>query len=278
MSASPERVDVSRTFWLESRAMSRMLRFAATVAVLLCLPGGPAAAAPPQAPPEPPPANPPAETVRYQLGLLARGPGWTAEQTPHTDSLQAGHMANISRMAQLGALAAAGPFDNGSALLGVFVFAPDAAGFDTLLAGDPAIASRRLECTLYPLIAPPGLGDDYRRRSEAVDRTVPGPPDSMVSFGWVMLRRGPHYDSNPTPAVLKLLARHGDYMRQLREAGQLVYAGDVEGTGELRGLLVMQGDSVQVARAVFADPAVKSKRYTPQILRWWTAWGTIPGH
>ena len=218
------------------------------------------------------------DRVRYQLGLLARGPSWSPERSPHTDSIQAGHLANIGRMSQLGALAAAGPFANGGDLRGVFVFAPDAAGLDTLLAADPAIASQRLECRLFPWIAPPGLGDEYRRRNEALDRTVQGVPDSMVSFGWVMLRRGPRYDSNPTPAVLKLLARHGGYMRELRASGQLVYAGDIEGTGELRGVLVMQGDSARVARAVLADPAVKAKRLSPQILRWWTAWGTIPGH
>jgi len=251
--------------------MSRTSRLVSTAALLLLLSGGSAAAPPSEAPP----ATPPAEPVRYQLGLLTRGPGWTPEQTPHTDSIQAGHLANIGRMEQLGALAAAGPFADGGDLRGVFVFAPGASGFDSLLAGDPAILSRRLEC---PWIAPPGLGDDYRRRTEGLDRTAQGEPDSMVSFGWVMLSRGPHYDSNPTPAVMKLLAQHGDYMRQLRESGQLVYAGDIEGTGELRGVLVMLGDSVHVARAVLADPAVKAKRYSPQILRWWTAWGTIPGH
>jgi uncharacterized protein YciI len=99
-----------------------------------------------------------------------------------------------------------------------------------------------------------------------------------VTFGWVMLRRGSKYDSKPTPDVEKLLAKHGEYMRTLRASGQLVYAGDIEGTGELRGVLIMQGDSAHVARAVLADPAVKGKRYVAQVLRWFTAWGTIPGH
>jgi uncharacterized protein YciI len=255
--------------------MLRVSRCATTATLLLILTGSAVAAS---GAPAASPASPSGEPVRYQLGFLARGPGWTPERSPHTDSIQVGHLANIGRMAHLGALAAAGPFANGGDLRGVFVFAPDAAGIDTLLAGDPAIASQRLQCRLLPWIAPPGLGDDYRRRNEALDRTVQGVPDSMVSFGWVMLRRGPRYDSNPTPTVMKLLARHGDYMRELRESGQLVYAGDIEGTGELRGVLVMQGDSARVARAVLADPAVKAKRYTPEILRWWTAWGTIPGH
>ena len=216
--------------------------------------------------------------VRYQLGLLTRGPAWTPERTAHTDSIQTGHMANIARMSAVGALLAAGPFAGDGNLRGVFVFAPGAAGLDTLLASDPAIASGRLVCTLQPWLAPPGLGLDYRRRAEGIDRLSAVPPDSMVSFGWVMVHRGPRYDSKPTPAVQKLLGRHRDYIASLRASGRLVYAGDVEGTGELRGVLVLEGDSAQVARAVSADPAVRAGRFTPQILRWWTAWGIIPGH
>jgi hypothetical protein len=34
--------------------------------------------------------------VNYQFGLLSRGPSWTPERTPRTDSIQAGHMANTT--------------------------------------------------------------------------------------------------------------------------------------------------------------------------------------
>jgi uncharacterized protein YciI len=218
------------------------------------------------------------ESVRYTLGLLVRGPAWTPERSAHADSIQAGHMANIGRMAGLGALVAAGPFVGNGELRGVFVFAPGAAGLDTLMAEDPAIASGRLACRLYPWIAPVGIGEEYRRRASAHGSTGQGMPDSMVTFGWVLLRRGPHYDSRATPAVVKLLTRHREHLAQLRAKGRLIYAGDIEGTGELRGVLVMQGDSAQVMRAVLDDPAVRSQRFTPQVLRWWTAWGTIPGY
>lgn len=219
-----------------------------------------------------------AADVRYQLGLLVRGPAWTPGRSPHTDSIQAGHMANIGRMAESGALLAAGPFENGGIMRGVFVFAPGAAGLDTLMAKDPAIASGRLECRLYPWIAPPGIGEEYKRRAAAIESGGPGVRDSMLSYGWVMLHRGPRYDSKPTPAVIKLLGRHRQHVESLRANGRLIYAGSIEGTGDLRGVLVMQGDSAQVMRAVLADPAVRAKRFTPQVLRWWTAWGTIPGH
>lgn len=221
--------------------------------------------------------EPPA-SVRYQLGILSRGPAWTPERSAHSDSLQAGHMANMGRMAEAGALIAAGPFAGDGDLQGVFVFAPEADSLDGLLAGDPAIASGRLRCRLFTWVAPPGLGDDYRQRKAARVRDGESPRDSMVSFGWVMLHRGLKYDSRPTPAVEKLIRQHFEYTEKLRAGGQLVYAGAIEGTGDLRGVLVFEGDSATVARAVKDDPAVRAARFAPRILRWWTAWGTIPGH
>ena len=220
----------------------------------------------------------PPPTVRYSLGLLVRGPSWTPGRTARTDSIQAGHMANIGRMWEHGALVAAGPFENGGELRGVFVFRPGDDPLDSLMAGDSAIATGRLECRLYPWIAPAGFGEDYRRRK--LERAAEGlpPRDSMVTFGWVLLKRGPRYDSNPSPKVRQLVEKHAAYWEGLRHSGELVFSGAIEGTGDLRGVLVLQGDSASVARAVAKDPAVRAGRFEPRILRWWTAWGNVPGH
>ena len=137
-------------------------------------------------------------SVRYRLGLLVRGPGWTPGRTARTDSIQAGHMANIGRMWRHGALLAAGPFENGGELRGVFVFRPGDDPLDSLMAGDSAIATQRLECRLFPWLGAPGIGEDYRHRAEQRAGQGLSPKDSMVTFGWVMLQRGPRYDSNPS--------------------------------------------------------------------------------
>ncbi len=220
----------------------------------------------------------PVENVRYTLGLLERGPTWTSERTPHTDSIQTGHMANIGRMSRLGVLAAAGPFAGSGSLRGSFVWEPGTPDIDSLLAGDPAIASGRLECKRYDWLAPPGLGKDYQRRLAERGTEAQGMPDSMLTYGVVLLHRGPHYDSNPSLAVRKLMSQHHTYTEKLRAAGRLIFAGAIEGTGDLRGVLVMMGDSTAVSRAIASDPAVRAKRFTPQVLTWWNAWGTIPGH
>jgi uncharacterized protein YciI len=77
---------------------------------------------------------------------------------------------------------------------------------------------------------------------------------------------------------MQLLQKHAAYTEELRQDGRLVFSGAVEGTGDFRGVLIMKGDSAEVARAVADDPAVRAGRFTPRILRWWTAWGNVPGH
>lgn len=213
-----------------------------------------------------------AESVHYRFGLLRRGPGYTSGRTPQTDSVQAGHMANIRRMAAHGALLSAGPFEDGGELRGVFVFRSGDDDLDSLMSGDPAISSQRLVCEVHDWIAPPGLGDDYRARA------AQGGRDSMITLGMVLLRRGPRYDSNPSPGVLKLIERQNRYSEKLKAAGHLIFAGAIQGTGDLRGILLFKGDKRSVERLMKADPAVRAGRLAPQVLTWWTAFGTIPGH
>jgi len=220
----------------------------------------------------------PSGNVRYQLGLLVRGPTWTPARTPRTDSIQAGHMANIGRMWEHGALVAAGPFENGGQLRGVFVFRPGRDPLDSLMAPDPAIASGRLECRLHAWEAPAGIGEDYRRHAETVARTGTGKRDSMVTFGWVMLERGPRFDSTASAASRRLMTEHEAYTGKLRAGGQLVFSGRVEGAGDLQRVLVMSSDSSSAARAMAEDPAVRAGHFSPRVLKWWTAWGSIPGH
>lgn len=220
------------------------------------------------------------DLVRYRLALLRRGPSWTAERTPRTDSIQAGHMANIRRMADLGVLLAAGPFENGGTLRGLFVFVPGDGALDTLLAGDPAIASGRLACEFHDWWAPRGLGDDYRRRAaEGVKR------DSMVTFAFALLRRAEGVaDDRPGRGGRgrEGAARRDGSGRMDRaprpEGGPLVFAGRIEGTGDLRAVHVYASDRPTAERALAQEPGVRSGRLVPEWLTWWTAWGTVPGH
>ena len=92
-----------------------------------------------------------AELKTYYFGLISRGPKWTAERTPETDKLQAGHMANINAMAKAGKLVIAGPFDNAGNYAGVFVFKVDTIEeAKALSAADPAVVAGRLAVDVHP--------------------------------------------------------------------------------------------------------------------------------
>jgi uncharacterized protein YciI len=220
-----------------------------------------------QATPSPRPTGP------YALGLLFRGPAWTPERTPATDSIQAGHMANIGVMWDSRRLVAAGPCSGDPSLRGLFVWRVDSlAELPAMLAGDPAISSGRLRADVQRWSAEPGIGDEYRAAHER------GARDSMVSFSLVLLRRGPSYPSTGTPEEKRALSDHAKHAAKLRTEGLLVLGGTTDGTGGVDEVLVFHADTAQARRLVDADPAVKSGRFVPQVWRWWTALGTVPGH
>src|SRR5207247_1422729 len=62
------------------------------------------------------------EMTNYVMGLLRKGPNWTAAGTQETQRIQDGHMANIRKMAATGKLVVAGPFGDNGDLRGVFIF------------------------------------------------------------------------------------------------------------------------------------------------------------
>lgn len=212
---------------------------------------------------------------RYALGLIWKGPAWTPGRTAHGDSVQAEHLRNNQRMFEAGRLLAAGPCGGNPELRGIWVWRVDSlAEIPALLAGDPAIQEGRLRCEVHRWYADPGIGADYR----AAKQRNPAKRDSMVTFSLVLLRRGPSYTSNFTPKVKKVLAGHGRHTAKLRREGRLVLGGSIEGLGDTRGLLVFKADSARTAKLLAADPAIKAGRFVPEIWRWWTAHGVVPGH
>ena len=97
----------------------------------------------------------------YVLGLLYKGPKWTAERTPEVQRIQEGHMANIQKMAATGKLIVAGPTGSKEDLAGVFIFhGVTLEEARAMAAPDPAIESGRLVLKLYPWYAGKGLRVD----------------------------------------------------------------------------------------------------------------------
>lgn len=94
---------------------------------------------------------------QYWFGLLERPEGLTPLSKEDGEKMQAGHMANIVKMAENKSLLLAGPMAGNTALRGIFIFdAMEKAEIDKLVEGDPLIKAGRLKLTLYKWIAPKG--------------------------------------------------------------------------------------------------------------------------
>jgi uncharacterized protein YciI len=94
----------------------------------------------------------------YVFGLLVRGSKWTKEQTPQSNKIQEGHMANINRLAEAGKLVLAGPFYGDGDRRGVFIFKVDSlAEAQALTNTDPAVMAGRLKIELHRWSVPKGM-------------------------------------------------------------------------------------------------------------------------
>ena len=89
---------------------------------------------------------------KYYFVMLKKGPKREAQKdTAVINTIQAGHMANMRRLAGLGKLVVAGPFDDDSDWQGIFIFDCNTeAEVAALLATDPAIAAGRLAYEIHP--------------------------------------------------------------------------------------------------------------------------------
>lgn len=210
-------------------------------------------------------------TERYGLVLLrsgARSPITRAQ----AESLQAGHMANIHRMFESGALDCAGPFGDRTPLRGIFVFESDSmAALTRLLAPDPLLASGRLVAEPYVWRADAGIGAGYRASAARPG----GPKDSLVQFTMLLLSPAPNRDNREPPGERAKRARE---LSRQRAAGQLVLGGPIEDSAELFAVHIYAADSSAVVALAARDPGVQSGRLVAEVHPWWTAFGNVPGH
>ncbi|HJT26946.1 MAG TPA: YciI family protein [Pyrinomonadaceae bacterium] len=100
----------------------------------------------------------PLRIVPMYFAFLTRGEKWTPENTPATEEIQKGHMANINRLAEMKKLIAAGPFGDNGRLRGIFVFRVGSLEeAKALTATDPAVQAGRLAMELHTWMVPEGV-------------------------------------------------------------------------------------------------------------------------
>jgi len=112
--------------------------------------------------------KPPFEMTTYTLGLLVKGPRWTAEETPELQKLQEAHLAHIGEMARSGALLAAGPLTDNGTIRGVLIFKVPVDRARALAEQDPAVKAGRLLVEVHPWMTAKGvLNEDAAQRASA---------------------------------------------------------------------------------------------------------------
>ena len=99
------------------------------------------------------------EMTTYWVAFLKKGPQWSPQVTEETKRIQAGHMANIKKMADTGKLVLAGPFSDNGDLRGMFVFQGGTeAEYKAMAQDDPAVKSGRLVLEWHPWYSAKGIG------------------------------------------------------------------------------------------------------------------------
>lgn len=218
--------------------------------------------------------KPPTPMATYIVGLLKKGPKWTAESTPATAEIQKGHLAHLGKMADMGKLVGAGPLLDNGELRGILIF--NLASADEALAlaqQDPAVTSGRLIVEVHPWLGPEGIGREYFDRVKADAHA----DVHMVQLQLAFLVKGANWTADQTPALADLQKRHLKNIFALLGSGEMLAAGPFLDDGWLRGVFVFGKESVDAAKALAeTDPAVASGHLAVEIHPWMVADGVIP--
>lgn len=102
-------------------------------------------------------------------------------------------------------------------------------------------------------------------------------PAGMTVYYLGLLRRGPAWTPEVTPATEQLQVDHLAHIRSMAEAGALLMAGPFLDGGDLRGVFLFRTGSQAEAEALAAaDPAVRAGRLIVDIHPWMTEAGILP--
>lgn len=205
----------------------------------------------------------------YQFGLLRKGPNHGTGTKEEAEKIQAGHMANINKMAASGKLMAAGPMGDNGDLRGIFLF--KAASLDeakALAAEDPAIKAGRLRMDIYTWYGPKNIGKDLLAKFQADSKT----PMTMTQFYLVLLTKGAKADEGSAADKQKLQLEHMWNVRRRLDDKSFATAGPFTDGGTLRGIFVIAAKTADEAKAIAeSDPSVKAGVLAIEIHPWWVA-------
>ena len=210
-------------------------------------------------------SEPQYKLVQFYLGLLKKGPGWTATHTEETDSLHQKHVAYIKSLLESGKAMIAGPLSDNQDIRGVCIFrASSVDEANAWAAADPAVVAGHLVVEMHPWWS-----------ADVLKKSAPTTKMETAYLGF--LSRGSKWTPEKTPATEELQKAHLANINRLAQLKKLVVAGPFGDDTNLRGIFVFRVGSLEEAQALAAtDPAVKAGRLVVDLHPWQVPEGILP--
>lgn len=209
--------------------------------------------------------KPEMKLIEFQMALLKRGPKWTGNKAPETESLEAAQREYATSLMQSGKAVIVGRLTDDGEVRGVYVFRAKSQDEARGLAeSSPAVKTGHLIAEMHPWW------------SEDVMKT-PTLPIKMTTAYLGFLRRGAKWTPEKTPATSELQKAHLANINRLAEMKKLVVAGPFGDDTSLRGIFVFRVASLDEARMLAeTDPAVQAGRLAIDVHPWLVPEGVLP--
>jgi uncharacterized protein YciI len=198
----------------------------------------------------------------YFFVMLNSNPDKPKISDEEVERLQAAHLANIDSLAQIGQLAAAGPFHGGG---GLFILkAKSLEDARRMINSDPAINANRFKTELYPLemilgSICPQTSDNYEMVDYQFIKYVPVPDK---------------FEGEDEKKSTKLDKRHTNFLTGNDFSIRLIAAGNFGATSG-GFLITTRNDEEVFDRLLLYDPWTKSGYFTTEINTLWIALGSF---
>lgn len=192
---------------------------------------------------------------KYMFVFLNSKPDKEVLPQRQVDSLQAGHMANIMRLASENKLIVAGPFEGGG---GIFILNTESAKeASAWINTDPAIKANRYNIEILP----------WNVRHGGVCKVGEDAEFTTYTF----IRYNTFITKFNVQQAPNLLRQHDVYLKELVRTGNVIVEGFFDNSDG--GIMVMKG--LIEDEVLLADPAVKNGIIQPDIKKIWVGKGSF---
>lgn len=205
--------------------------------------------------------------VQFQMAIMKKGPQWDLTQEADRKAILQQHLGNVIELYNSGKAVLAGPFGDGTNLIGIFILrtaSPTEA--KSWIDADPAVKAGLMVGEMHPW-----WSEDIFKKP-----VMPLKLD-VVYFGF--LKKGPNRKEGDgdTPEIQELQKAHIANIVRLADMKKMVMAGPFGDDGDLRGIFVFRVASMKEAQDLAAsDPMIKIDRLRIELHPWSVPEGVIP--